>query len=416
MSEWRTVTLGELAPGGIQSGPFGTQLHASDYVRDGVPLIMPKNIGPNQLRMHQVDRVAESDAARLSQHRVKAGDVVVGRKGELGRRVLVGRDEEGWLCGTDCIRIRPDAKLVHPAFLGYYFNLSRVSRWLHSRDTGSTMPNLNARNLAQLPVQLPPMSIQRAVASLLGGLDDKIRSNEALTDKLRKMSALQFEAALARGAIDGTVREVALRELSSGFRIVKTGPFGSVLHASDYADAGTPLILVKHVISGLILREGLPLVADGKAATLSEYTVKEDDLVVTRVGRVGDVAIVHRSQDGWLFSGQMLRVRVSNSSVEPYWLFGFMMTQRFREQIDNYAVGSTRQSLSVQLLEAMRIPAVGQEVQRGFAAVARPIWKGIEGRQAESEKLGLLRDALLPGLMSGEVGVRDADVAVTEQS
>jgi len=90
---------------------------------------------------------------------------------------------------------------------------------------------------------------------------------------------------------------------------------------------------------------------------------------------VGDAAIINGSQSGWLFSGQMLRIRFATEFLwKPHWLVAFMLTKAFHRQIDNFAVGSTRQSLSVQLLEAIKVPIIRAEQQMEFASAVRPLW------------------------------------------
>jgi type I restriction enzyme S subunit len=109
MSDWHETTLGALClegGGGIQTGPFGSQLHASDYVLEGVPSVMPQNIGDNVIHADGIARIQESDAQRLNKYRMREGDIVYSRRGDVEKRALVRDDNEGWLCGTGCLRVR----------------------------------------------------------------------------------------------------------------------------------------------------------------------------------------------------------------------------------------------------------------------------------------------------------------------
>ena len=104
---WQYLPLGEVCQkggGDIQTGPFGSQLHAADYVPVGIPSIMPQNIGDNRVIERGIARITPEDAARLSRYRVKVGDVVYSRRGDVERRSLIREREEGWLCGTGCLR------------------------------------------------------------------------------------------------------------------------------------------------------------------------------------------------------------------------------------------------------------------------------------------------------------------------
>jgi len=87
---WIHTTLGEVVArggGSIQTGPFGSQLHASDYVADGIPSIMPVNIGDNRLVRDGIACISEADAKRLSKHIVRKGDIIYSRRGDVERRL-----------------------------------------------------------------------------------------------------------------------------------------------------------------------------------------------------------------------------------------------------------------------------------------------------------------------------------------
>ena len=92
---WRTVTIGELCDegnGSVQTGPFGSQLHASDYTQDGVPVIMPTNIGENRVVEDSIARVGAEMEARLVRHRLEEGDIVYGRRGGCVAKIILRRE------------------------------------------------------------------------------------------------------------------------------------------------------------------------------------------------------------------------------------------------------------------------------------------------------------------------------------
>jgi type I restriction enzyme S subunit len=107
--KWRETTLGEVSDqvgGIIQTGPFGSQLHESDYSTEGIPVVMPKDIIEGQIVTDSIARVSPSHVERLSRHKLRSGDIVYGRRGDIGRQALIRREQEGWLCGTGCLRLR----------------------------------------------------------------------------------------------------------------------------------------------------------------------------------------------------------------------------------------------------------------------------------------------------------------------
>ncbi|WP_428118254.1 restriction endonuclease subunit S [Candidatus Poriferisodalis sp.] len=102
-------TLGELVSnGGIQIGPFGSQLHAHEYVDEGLPVVMPADLTADGLRYDRLRRITEQTAERLAKHRVRTGDILLPRRGDLNKRALINEHEAVWLCGTGSVRVRLD--------------------------------------------------------------------------------------------------------------------------------------------------------------------------------------------------------------------------------------------------------------------------------------------------------------------
>lgn len=176
---WEVTTLVELAePNGLQTGPFGGQLHASDYTEGGVPVIMPKDIVDGKLTDSSVARIPTDLAlsGALARHRVREGDVVFGRRGDIGRSALVEASHVGWLCGTGCLRMRPSER-VHPPYLIQRLQHGPSVRWLNEHAVGQTMLNLNTTILGELPLSLPPLSEQVEIARRFEDLDTSALSN-----------------------------------------------------------------------------------------------------------------------------------------------------------------------------------------------------------------------------------------------
>src|SRR3990172_9993485 len=122
---WETTTLGDICQRGggfIQTGPFGSQLHAADYVEAGIPTIMPKNIGENKVIEDGISRITQKDAERLSKYRVKSGDIVYSRRGDVTLRALIREHQNGWLCGTGSLMVRLGKGIVDPRFVSYYLS------------------------------------------------------------------------------------------------------------------------------------------------------------------------------------------------------------------------------------------------------------------------------------------------------
>lgn len=98
-------TLIESDGGVLQTGPFGSQLKQAEYASDGVPVIMPTDIENGEVNESTVARVPETTVERLSRHKIKAGGIVLPRRGAITKRAFIRPEQDGWLCGTGCIKI-----------------------------------------------------------------------------------------------------------------------------------------------------------------------------------------------------------------------------------------------------------------------------------------------------------------------
>jgi len=185
---WDVSTLGELcrrSGGEIQTGPFGSQLHASDYVEDGVPSVMPKDLKEDRISQAGIARIREEDAQRLSRYRLRSGDIVYSRRGDVERCALVSDKEAGWLCGTGCLRVRlGGGSDADPIYVFGAVTTERARSWVVRHAHGATMPNLNTSILGQLPLVTPVGNVQRAYRSMIGPLlerrDHNWSENETL--------------------------------------------------------------------------------------------------------------------------------------------------------------------------------------------------------------------------------------------
>jgi type I restriction enzyme S subunit len=201
---WRASVLGEeltRCGGRIQTGPFGSQLHASDYVADGVPVVMPKDLSRRRVSTQSIARVNINDAERLSRHRLQQGDIVYSRRGDVEQHGLVHRRETGWLCGTGCLLVRPGPKWPSPLWVSIALDRPESRAWIVQHAIGATMPNLNTGILARVPLVVPPDEILWAFDRSARPLADKVISADAQTATL-----VSLRDALLPKLISGEIR------------------------------------------------------------------------------------------------------------------------------------------------------------------------------------------------------------------
>jgi restriction endonuclease S subunit len=161
---WQSAHIGEICD--VFTGPFGSLLHQSDYISNGAPLINPVNIVNGEILVGSEKTVSRETLNRLRGYVLSKGDIVIGRRGEIGRCAVVGSDQDGWLCGTGCFFIRKSENF-DSRFLAELLGAPPYRQRLELAATGTTMKNLSNRALQDLTVMLPPLAEQRRIVAIL---------------------------------------------------------------------------------------------------------------------------------------------------------------------------------------------------------------------------------------------------------
>ena len=191
---WKVRELKEMKSR-VQIGPFGSLLHKEDYIVDGVPLVNPMHIVSGQVHVGNEQTVSEQKAATLSSYRLQTGDVVMGRRGEMGRCAIVSDTEAGMLCGTGSLFFRPHPDELSSLFLARTFSSESMKRLLEGLSQGVTMPNLNRTMIEGLKVGLPPLDLQHRFAAIVESVEQqKARQRAHLAELDTLFASLQSRA------------------------------------------------------------------------------------------------------------------------------------------------------------------------------------------------------------------------------
>lgn len=148
----------------IFTGPFGSMLHKTDYVENGIPLVNPMNMIGHKIVPSKKMLVSQKTKQRLSRYVLSTGDIVIARRGELGRCALVTEKENGWICGTGSFFLKLTSFFNTPYFF-ILFQSYQTLRQLSQNSVGSTMNNLNHNIMKQLVISIPPLAEQQRIAA-----------------------------------------------------------------------------------------------------------------------------------------------------------------------------------------------------------------------------------------------------------
>jgi type I restriction enzyme S subunit len=426
--------LGDLMDKGVadlQTGPFGTSLHAASYRATGTPVVAVQHIGQGRLLEAEMPHIGEEDTDRLARYKLKQGDILFGRKGAVDRRAIILKSQEGWLQGSDCIRLRLDPLEVDARFVCHYLGSETIRDWLLRHATGATMPSLNQSVLRLLPLILPSLSDQRTIAHILGTLDDMIELNRRMSATLEEMARALFKSwfvdfdpvrAKPEGRPTGLPAEIdalfpdsfqvsVLGEIPAGWEVGKIRD-----NCDQICNGGTP-------------RRDNPRYWDGGTIPwLGSGEVRQP--VITMTENYITQAGMDESSAKWVPSyttavalggataGQVSIVSLpvtTNQAVcalipaKNYATYNYLTMRMATSRMENLAVGSAQQNISKGIVEEIRIVVPPAPLIRQFAGMADSLLDKWIANLQQSRTLAALRDTLLPKLISGEIRVGGVD-------
>jgi restriction endonuclease S subunit len=176
--DWRQARLGDVCDD-ILTGPSGKRVRTEPRTPGSIPVVTPQSLRNNRIAEESHSAISSAQAISLSRYQVRPMDVVVVRTGALGRQGLVSNDQDGWLLGTGCLRLRTGPAL-DPRYLVYYLGHPSVRDWIIRNGVGSTIPTLTSKTLGSMMVVLPPRPTQVAIAETLSAFDEKITVHEQI--------------------------------------------------------------------------------------------------------------------------------------------------------------------------------------------------------------------------------------------
>lgn len=329
---------------------------------------------------------------------VSNNDVIILWDGSNAGEIL--RAKTGALAST-MARINIQSLAIDSSFLFYF--LKNYEYRIKNQVRGSGIPHVDRKVFSELPDDFPlNLSEQRRIAEILTTVDDAIEQTESLIRKYQRIKqGLQQD--LLQVKESWTVMPLGIA-CKKGDGSVQTGPFGSQLHSSDYKNEGIPIITVEHLGDNEIIHENLPLVGEEDYLRLSKYKITTGDLVFSRVGAIDRCAYVSENENGWLFSGRLLRVR-PGTLFDSRFLSYLLNHYPSRLWILNNSVGSTMKCLNTTILSELPVPIPSITEQKEISEKISSIDDLIRNSVQEMEKIARIKQGLMQDLLTGKVRV-----------
>jgi len=408
-SEWPTFTIEEISEK-VAMGPFGSSIKVETFCAAGIPVISGQHLRESRLQDVAYNFISVEHAEKLANANVRRGDVVFTHAGNIGQVAYIPEHSsyERYVISQRQFYVRPDRSKVMPEYLAYYFESPRGRHQLLANASSSGVPSIAqpVSYLRKLRIPLPPLDQQELVAQILGTLDDKIELNRGMNETLEAMARALFKSwfvdfdpvrAKAEGRDPGVPAHLAdlfpdsfedseLGEIPEGWRVKKLGDlltlaYGKALKASDRQVGDVP-------VYG----------SNGQVGWHDERLVAGPGVVV---GRKGNPGIATWAPTDFFPIDTTFYVVPTAICRSLQFLFHVLRNQDLAALGADSAVPGLNRNLAY-MSDALLPPS---QLLGFFDRLASDLSRRVNQANEEMRTLDVLRDALLPKLISGELRV-----------
>ena len=369
----------------IQTGPFGSQLHKEDYVETGTPIVTVEHLGNRVFTEQNLPRVSDSDKARLIKYTLSTGDIVFSRVGSVDRCSYVDKSHDGWMFSGRCLRVRP-TELVDSLYLYYYFCLEETKQFVRNIAVGATMPSINTKLLGEVEIALPDLNNQKRIAAVLSSLDDKIENNQKLNDNLADLLQTIYQGRFGNDIL--AVNQGVLSDICS--------------YSTDKVAVSELNVRTYFSTENMLSGKAGSTEATSLPTTSQTTACHKGDTLISNI-RPYFKKIVY-CEDKCGCSTDVLCFTPSQPCYSAY-LFSTLYAHKFFAFMVAGSKGTKMPRGDKQQIMTYPVVLPSEEELAGFNTIASPLLEQIYSNRAENKRLSILRDTLLPKLMSGKINV-----------
>lgn len=419
MNDWKNKPLGLICSesgGNIQTGPFGSQLHQSDYTLSGVPVIMPKDIVNDKINHTTVSRIPPFLAKKLRRHKLKLNNILFPRRGDIDKRVLIEQDDVDSLCGTGCLKIDVPETVLNPKFLYYYLTQPSIVEWIINQSIGATMENLNTSTLKKLDVFYPKLHTQQHITSILSTYDELIEVNNQRIKRLEETARELYKEWFVRMRFPGYKQTKFVKGVPMGWEIVpinslyKTSSGGTPSREQkEYYNNGNHNWLKTGELLDTFVFETEERISDlglknSSAKLFPAYTV----IFAMYGNTIGQLGIITQPS-----ATNQACCALMPQTDGFHFEFIFLTLLQHRETIISFGMGAAQQNINQEEIKKFKILKPTYDLAVNFKNVVNPFFKQIEIFQKQNTQLRQIRDRLLPRLISGKLEPKNINQITT---
>ena len=402
MAEWIECKISDI--GTVVGGATPSTKKTEYYEGGNIAWITPKDLATFSGRYIQRGErnITEIGLKSCSTQLLPQNTILFSSRAPIGYAAIAANE----VCTNQGFKSVIPNEDTDPLFLFYLlkYNKDRIE----GMGSGTTFKEVSGNTMKNIVVNVPAdKEIQTKIASLLGAIDDKIEENERINNNLlEQLNQLFIEFSTRCEWNYLSIGEIAEK--------VAMGPFGSNIKVSTFVESGVPIISGNHLRGYFLEEPSYNYITEAHADKLKNSIVYPKDIVFTHAGNIGQAAMI---PDGceypyYVLSQRQFYLRCNTMMVAPEYVLLFFHSKQGQHELLSYAnqtgVPSIAQPASNLKKICLPIPPISE--QKKWLLVVEPIIAMYQNNYQETKRLSILRDTLLPKLMSGALDVSDIDL------
>lgn len=420
------VKLGDIAE--ILAGPFGTQLHKSEYVTNGITMLNAKNIGNGEVLLDSVDYVSDKVCDRLPMYVLQEGDILFGRAGSIERHAYVSKKYAGSFQGTNCIRIRCENTEI-ALYISYYLWFPQVKQVIENKTSGSVLSYITTDLLKDITVEISDERTMSAITKLLHSIDEKRRLNCEVNDNLEQQIKLLYEYWFVQfdfpdengkpycssgGKMvwnEQLKRDIPISwlctKMKTSIEAIRTG-----LNPRDNFKLGSgkiKYITVKNLRLNGSLDFSVCDTIDENARQIVHHRsdIRVGDILFASIAPLGRCYLIQDAPSDWDINESVFSIRCNSSIISPEYLYLYMKSEVFVKESTACSTGSIFKGIRINSLMDSKIVIPPYCIIEKFSKEVKPLIALQNELNKESNILTQYRDWLLPMLLNGQATISD---------
>jgi type I restriction enzyme S subunit len=431
---WRYESLGDIVE---ERGVSYGIVQPGSATTHGVPIVRVNNIRNGRIDTTDMLKVGADIEAKFQRSRLRGGEVLLTLVGTLGEVAIVPDTLRGWNVAR-AVGVIPVRKDPGSLWVSICLRTAFIQHCIRTWATTTVQATFNLRDLAKLPIPIPPTETREAIAAVLGALDDKIELNRRMNATLEAMARALFQSWFVdfdpvRAKLDGrqlaslapdtadlfpaAFQDSSLGQIPLGWEVSKLKDLTSKIGSGAtprggsevYVDEGPALIRSQNVYDHEFQWAGLARLTNKSAVELKNVEVRKNDVLINITGdSILRTCVVDPAALPARVNQHVAIIRASKD-IPPRYLHLYLVQDAMKSFLIGMSAGATRHAITKGHLESTDLLKPPTSVLAAFERLTTPWFDRIDSNRTQSRTLATVRDTLLPKLLSGELSVADVE-------